>query len=180
MNANQKRNVLFGAAGLALVGLGAALFVGLGHKQPQSWVRPPAAHIEYTTRAGDDVNKVAFTHGGMPTLMLAAFNDERLATGFQLHCGDDRIWPRPGRYYCNPRLNLARASTLKPEEKLRIPDSSALPDDIVRAVAKMGTNENVAILVDATNPYLKQRGLDAAVEWNLALSKQGKPLATIW
>ncbi|MDB5195002.1 MAG: hypothetical protein JWO84_186, partial [Parcubacteria group bacterium] len=59
-------------------------------------------------------------------------------------------------------------------------DSTALPGDIVRAVAKMGTNENVAILVDATDPYQKQRGLDAAVQWNLALSNQGKPLATIW
>ncbi len=178
MTKNQRTALIAGSAilGVALIGVGAYQFLP---KKQETWQRPPAASVQYIAQRGDDLSKVADTHGDVPTLMLAAFNDRALRTNFNEHC-IGRNWPQRGRHFCSKKLNLARANTLVPGQTLRIPDASAIPADITQAVAKIGADEQVAILVDGDDPVLKQRLLDAAVQFNLAFTAQKKEPARIW
>lgn len=177
---NRHGIVILSTASLAAVAL--ILGVAFLFQKPTThpWIRPPASGIVYYTQKGDDLHKVAAEHGNVPALMLAAFNDRSLRVGFDQTCLDDLTWPRPGHYFCNRRLNLARASTLAPNQVLRIPDSTAIPADIRQTIPLFGRAERLAILVDGSSALAKQRGLDAAVEWNLALNADYRQLATIW
>ncbi|MDB5189243.1 MAG: hypothetical protein JWL82_200 [Parcubacteria group bacterium] len=172
--AKQKNAIIIGTALVALIAIAVIL---LSTPKQQTWHRPAAASVTYTVLRGQDLATIGDIHGRVPGLMLAAFNDRELGAHFNDSC-TGKNWPRPGAYYCNTRLNIAQASTLDPGQNLRIPDVSAIPADINRTVERIGRTTHAAILVDG-GPG-RQKNLDTAVQYNLALDRQGKTLAPIW
>lgn len=163
------RTIVIALGVLALIAAGVFFF-----SRDKAWARPDIPTASQSVGSRESLADIS-AGADQPTFIVAMVNASALAYQYPVNCDADRQarWPHP--YFCNDRLNLAEAHTLRPDQELRIMATNAMPQSITAVSGATRSMRRVAILVDTSS----QANVDHAAAIAYTLRQQGKE-AVVW
>lgn len=176
LTGDQKKSITIGLLVLAAFAIFVWTIVALNGRK--EWVRPDVPMATDAVDRGQNLDDFSRDHR-QPTLIMAMVNRTELNAQYPETCDTAaryRDWPRrtPG-YFCNDRLNIHQASTVVPNQPMRVLATEPLSVPVRQILDGAGASRRVAVLVDGSS----QKNLDHAAAIAFALQQNGR-LASIW
>ncbi|HEX8591649.1 MAG TPA: hypothetical protein VF696_02825 [Candidatus Paceibacterota bacterium] len=175
----KQRKILVVVSLLAVLLLGLLIYL-FWPARVDNWTRPALPFATAKVHRGYNLARFSEDHGNRPPILLALANRTDLGIAYPATCGPERYdtWPRRGNgYFCNGRLNLREASTLVPDQTLRVfpNDTQTFAPTIAALPNIVPTGQRAVVLIDGRN----QRNLDHGAAIAFALQQRGR-LGGIW
>src|SRR3990167_8543885 len=142
---------------------------------------PPSE--EYIVQNGDSLWMISLSEQ-VDWLRLAATNRTYLVAMYDVRCTEllERRGGRKHGWYCNDRRRDAWANSLKPGDRLRIPQPMPIeaPPEIAEMIrAVESAPEPIAVVVDDTGSMSNDR--QVVMDWYLAIaSSKNKEVIGVW